>query len=83
MAFQFKRMTQNNLGAARGRLGKRQSGSETLSKAVDAFHEALTVFDKEQSPYNWQKAQGNLDEALALCRAEGAGRGFPGQVTLC
>jgi hypothetical protein len=28
--------------------------------------QALTVFDKERSPYYWQGTQGNLNKALAL-----------------
>ena len=34
-------MTQNNLGSALAKLGERESGRETLTKVVDAFHEAL------------------------------------------
>jgi hypothetical protein len=37
-----------------------------LTKAVDAFREALKEFDEERSPYYWQIAQKNLDKVLAL-----------------
>jgi hypothetical protein len=59
-------MTQNNLGTALRALGARESGTETLTKAIDAFREALTVFDQEQSPDYWRVAQQNLNVALAL-----------------
>jgi hypothetical protein len=34
-------MTQNNLGNALETLGERESGTETLQKAVEAYREAL------------------------------------------
>ena len=38
-------MTQNNLGTALKTLGEREGGTETLAKAVNAYREALTVFE--------------------------------------
>ena len=59
-------MTQNNLGTALSSLGGRESGTETLNKAVEAYREAMTVFDQVQSPYYWQGTHNNLNRALAL-----------------
>jgi hypothetical protein len=58
--------TQNNLGNTLQILGERESGTGTLTKAVDAYREALTVFDQERSPNYWQVTHRNLDKVLAL-----------------
>ena len=68
-------MTQNNLGNALLNLGKRESGTEMLTKVAAANCEALTVFDKARSPYYWQGTQGNLDKAQALIAARKARAG--------
>src|SRR5205823_1866497 len=44
-------MTQNNLGTALQRLGERESGTETLIKAVEAYGEALKQLTEGGTPY--------------------------------
>jgi hypothetical protein len=57
-------MTQNNLGTALKTLGERESGTETLQKAVEAFHEALKEYTRERVPLQWTVTQNNLGTAL-------------------
>ncbi|MCL2384720.1 MAG: CNP1-like family protein, partial [Alphaproteobacteria bacterium] len=59
-------MTQNNLGNALERLGERESGTETLKKAVEAYGEALKEWTPEAAPYWHNIAQQNLDRVNAL-----------------
>jgi hypothetical protein len=46
-------VTQNNLGTALETLGERESGTETLEKAVEAYREALKERTRERVPLNW------------------------------
>jgi hypothetical protein len=59
-------MTQNNLGNALKTPGERESGTEMLQKAVEAYREALKELTKEATPYQHKTAQKNLDLANAL-----------------
>ncbi len=59
-------MTQNNLGIALERLGERESGTEALQQAVEAFREALKEWTEKAVPYWHEIAQKNLDRASAL-----------------
>ena len=56
--------TQHNLGVALERLGERESGTETLQKAVAADGEALKELTRERVPLDWATTQNNLGEAL-------------------
>jgi hypothetical protein len=48
------------------KLGGRESGTEMLQKAIEAYDEALKEWTNEAAPY-WHKiAQNNLDRANAL-----------------
>ncbi len=46
-------------------LGERESGTETLTQAVDAYREALKEWTKEATPFWHNIAQQNLDRANA------------------
>jgi tetratricopeptide (TPR) repeat protein len=54
----------SNLGTALGSLGARESGTETLAKAVDAFREAQKELTRERVPLDWAMTQNNLGTAL-------------------
>ena len=56
--------TQNNLGNALSTLGGRESGTERLEAAVEAYREALKAFASEGPPRYRDVAQNNLDRAL-------------------
>jgi hypothetical protein len=61
-------MTQSNLGAALQRLGEREGGAEGmrhLAEAVEAHHQALTVFTRDFLPQFWAQTQNNMGSALA------------------
>jgi tetratricopeptide (TPR) repeat protein len=58
-------VTQNNLGLALAALGSRTdgpSGLALLNKAAEAYEAALTVFDAENSNFQYQQATKNLSE---------------------
>jgi tetratricopeptide (TPR) repeat protein len=54
----------NLLGNALGSLGERESGTETLKKAADAFREALKERTRDRVPLDWATTQNNLGLAL-------------------
>ena len=56
--------TQNNLGNALVALGERESSTEHLEQAVDAFRAALKERTRERVPLNWAMTQNNLGNAL-------------------
>jgi hypothetical protein len=58
--------TQNNLGNALWALGERESGTGRLEAAVQAFTEALSVFEAAGAAYYVSVARNNLDRAQAL-----------------
>ncbi|HEX2711738.1 MAG TPA: tetratricopeptide repeat protein, partial [Candidatus Acidoferrales bacterium] len=55
---------QNNLGLALASLGKRESGTQHLQEAVEAYRAALEELTREQVPLDWGAAQNNLGLAL-------------------
>jgi tetratricopeptide (TPR) repeat protein len=57
-------MTQNNLGNALARLGKREGGTANLTEAVAAYRAALEEFTRDRAPLQWATAQNNLGNAL-------------------
>jgi tetratricopeptide (TPR) repeat protein len=57
-------MTQNNLGNALWRLGERESGTERLEQAVEAFRLALEEYTRERVPLDWAQTQNNLGIVL-------------------
>ncbi len=57
-------MTQNNLGTALRSLGERESGTERLEEAVDAYRAALQEWTRERVPLQWATTQNNLGTAL-------------------
>jgi hypothetical protein len=57
---------QNNLGRVLAKLGQRENGTEALQNAVEAFREALTVFDDERAPYYKRDGEENLNRVLTL-----------------
>jgi tetratricopeptide (TPR) repeat protein len=59
-------ITQNNLGNTLRQLGERESSTETLQQAVEAFREALKEFTMEGAPYWHNLAQQNLERADTL-----------------
>ena len=50
---------------ALSRLGERESGTETLQKAVAAYGEALKEWTRERVPLQWATTQSNLGVALS------------------
>ena len=55
-----------------GVLGKRESGSERLEQAVEAYRAALEVHTRERAPIDWASTQNNIGVALqALGEREG------------
>ena len=58
------------LHAARGNalatLGERESGTERLEQAVQAYRAALEVHTRERVPLDWATTQNNLGNALAI-----------------
>jgi tetratricopeptide (TPR) repeat protein len=52
------------LGNALARLGERERGTEMLTKAVDAYREALKEWTHERVPLEWAATQNNLGNAL-------------------
>jgi tetratricopeptide (TPR) repeat protein len=62
-----KRMTDTKvyLGIALFTLGERESSSERLMEAVEAYREALKEYDREQAPLDWAMTQNNLGNALS------------------
>ena len=59
-------MTQNNLGAALGVLGKRESGTARLEEAIAAFREVLQERTRARAPLQWATTQVNLGTALRV-----------------
>ena len=57
-------MTQNNLGNALQALGERESGTERLKKAVDAYFSALEERTRKRVPLDWAATQNNFGNAL-------------------
>ena len=51
--------TQNNLGAALGTLGERESGAGRLGEAVIAYREALKERTRDRVPLHWAATQNN------------------------
>jgi hypothetical protein len=49
--------TQNNLGAALHRLGRRESGTARLQEAVAAYREALKEYTRKRVPLDWAMTQ--------------------------
>ena len=58
-------MTQNNLGNALATLGERESGTERLQEAVEAYRAALLEYTRERVPLQWAMTQNNLGTALS------------------
>ena len=48
-------MTQNNLGAALGTLGERESGTARLEEAVAAYRAALEEYTRARVPLDWAR----------------------------
>jgi hypothetical protein len=63
-------MTQNNLGNAFFRLGKRGDDA-TLRRAVAAYESALEERTRTRMPLDWAMTQTNLGNALATLGARG------------
>jgi Tetratricopeptide repeat len=59
-------MTQNNLGTALRTLGERESGTERLLQAVDAYRDALKEWTRERVPLQWATTQNNLGNVQTL-----------------
>ena len=57
-------MTQNNLGNALETLGERESGTQRLEEAVEAYRAALQERTRERVPLDWAMTQNNLGNAL-------------------
>ena len=60
-------MTQNNLGnalRAQAGLAEEKEAARLLAQAVDAYHAALDVYTKEQTPSGWATTQNSLGIAL-------------------
>jgi tetratricopeptide (TPR) repeat protein len=57
-------MMQNNLGNALRTLGQRESGTQRLIEAVEAFRDALKEWTRERVPLQWATTQTNLGNAL-------------------
>ena len=51
-------------GNALAILGERESGTERLEQAVDAYNEALKVYTRERPPLQWAMTQNNLGNTL-------------------
>ena len=58
--------TQNNLGNALATLGERESETEKLEEAVEAYRAALEEQTRERVPLDWAMTQSNLGDALQL-----------------
>ena len=65
--------TQNNLGSALQTLGARESGTATLTKAVEAYLEALKERTRERVPLDWAMTQNNLGTVLRAISARESG----------
>jgi tetratricopeptide (TPR) repeat protein len=66
----------NDLGNALATLGERESGTERLIEAVEAFRAALLEYTRDHVPLNWAMTQNNLgvvEESFAA-KTEGAAR---------
>jgi tetratricopeptide (TPR) repeat protein len=57
-------MALNDLGIALAELGERESGTEKLEQAVDAYHAALKERTRDRVPLDWAMTQTNLGNAL-------------------
>ena len=57
-------MTQNNLGTALTSLGERESNTQRLQEAVEAYRAALQERTRERVPPDWATTQNNLGNAL-------------------
>src|SRR5215831_350775 len=58
--------TQQALGAALSRLGKRESGTERLEAAITAYRAALEEITRTRSPDQWATVQPDLGVALRI-----------------
>ena len=63
MPLQWAR-TQNKLGNALSTLGERESGTERLEDALEAYRAALKERTRERVPLDWAMTQNNLGIAL-------------------
>ncbi len=52
------------LGKVLGMIGQRRKGTRYLEDAIDAFREALRLFNPELTPMQWANAQNGLGNAL-------------------
>jgi tetratricopeptide (TPR) repeat protein len=52
------------LGQALGILGRQESGTATLDRAVKVFAVALELRDRDQSPYDWAATQNHFGNAI-------------------
>jgi hypothetical protein len=50
-------LTHKNLGLGLWRLGERESGTEALPKAVEAYREALKEYTRERVPFRWAESR--------------------------
>jgi hypothetical protein len=57
-------LAQNNLANALSTLGERESGTERLLEAVQAYRDALKERTRERVPLDWAMTQNNLGSAL-------------------
>ena len=57
-------MTQNNLGTVLQTIGERESHTETLQQAVEAYRLALEEYTRERVPLDWAMTQNNLGTVL-------------------
>jgi hypothetical protein len=58
--------SKNNLGNALRLLGQRECGTTRLLEAVDAYHDALTVYTQERAPLDWAMTFGNQGVTLMV-----------------
>ena len=68
-------MTQNNLGTALEVLGERESGTERLKEAVNAYREALQEMTRARAPLDWAMIQMNLGTAKSSASGRARRRG--------
>ena len=61
------------LGNALSRLGERESGTETLNKAAEAYREALQEYILERVPLDWALTQNNLGTTLGALAVRESG----------
>ena len=64
---------QLSLGDALLALGQRESGTERLERAIDAYHGALEQYTRERAPLEWAATQHSLGGALQTLGARESG----------